>query len=1333
MRTKAATSVLLTILMLSSGCLGLFGDTSVEPEIIDCEVQPNHPDCIEEQITEDDCRPDQIFTGSECRQMQKPENLSYGLSMVSLTIGEEMQSLTPSFTGDGPQFWIINPSLPLGIIFDRDSGVISGAPEEVSESIRYTIIGSNAVGSTNAWIDLEVIVNSPTTISYLEQTLACELGKPCGIPAPIYEGGTPDDWTVYPQLPNGISLFADGSISGTSNQLGDSNHTISAANMAGSIETTIRIIILHEAPMGLGYGSNNLQLSIGDTVQVIPSTTGGEIVSWSVEPPFPEGLNLMQIDGSIRGSPTEVQTLTMHRITASNSGGSISVDVLISVADMPVSNLLYNPWEHDLRIGEQISITPSYSGGTPDSWQISPSLPSGFQFNSANGTISGVASEVQPSWESWTIWANNTGGSTSTIFKIKVTSMAPDLISWENNEYILESNQSVFIQANNDGPEIESWEIEPQLPDGLYLLDNGSIFGTPTHNTNWIEYTIWANNSGGSVGLNLWIVVHDLRADQEELLRGMGQTNWGGWPSPILPIGEWSFPVGFAEGGYTDSIPVISASHVGRGKMLGYGHESWVDGAGVEETEFSLRAVEWVCGENANVGLAYGAGFEDFEDELQAEGHTVHLSVTPADLTGIDCLLDEFWNGHDDQDNLNLINFMLAGGGLIMGGHAWYWSYSNSDVAHNYPGNKIAKTTGLFVSQAWGYNSVNLTETPHPLARPQSAIQAIYDDRINNQKLSINDASIADSTLSVCTGVVSLDFHDFWSPLRDTVNTTGWTVIEYGTLWQNVGHNMGDDPVADTLLRVEAALTQGLPANELPAHPSHVEFPGEVPANTTRVTTTVSVDGNQSGLPSNFGYAGARAHVRMSTGLYAAPGDVVTVTLPSEIVDSGAYVLVGAHSDKLWSKSQLHRHPEIVRWWYVDDVSMEVGNAFGGPIYIAIEPGSTLGDFQANFTNAVEAPMFVLGETSDFEWIYSESDNPAPWAELVSDNFIMTVPSHEIRDLTNPTDLMDWWDIALEMEHELYGYLPWPRVERAVFDAQISAGWMHSGYPFMAHDLSVAGVVNVSYMSENGDWGMFHELGHNHQWMPSTLPGTTETGCNFASVYLMEDLVGIEGHNAVDPAQRANRMRGYFDDGSNIANWSVWTALDTYLIIKEEWGWDPITQALTVYYTLPTAEVPTTGDEEFNAWVLHLSNATGYNLAPYHAAWGFPLTQNTHDSLTHFPIWVDDPLRGEYFTYQAILRNLGVNNTTSSSSTFNWETYDNGTNTSLTIYYGPMDMGNQSWVWANSVPLGDSAVGWSDYEITGLSSNSTYYARVKASNEIGDTWFGPVNWTTSSN
>jgi hypothetical protein len=460
----------------------------------------------------------------------------------------------------------------------------------------------------------------------------------------------------------------------------------------------------------------------------------------------------------------------------------------------------------------------------------------------------------------------------------------------------------------------------------------------------------------------------------------------------------------------------------------------------------------------------------------------------------------------------------------------------------------------------------------------------------------------------------------------------------------------------------------------------------------------------------------------MTTGLYAAPGEVVTVTVPSEIIDSGTYVLVGAHSDSLWGKTQLHRHPQIARWWYIDSATMEVGNAFGGPIYIGIQAGSTLGDFDVTVSNVVKAPRYIHGETDIFQWQQQFRHDLAPWAEIGSSQFILTVPSHEIRDLDNPQDLMDWWDQALGMEHEIYGYLPWPRVERAVFDAQISAGWMHSGYPFMAHDLSVAGVVNVSYMSENGDWGMFHELGHNHQWMPSTLPGTTETGCNFASVYLMEQLVNPPN------LRPANPQRAYFEDGSNISNWSTWVALDTFLVVKEEWGWDPITEALSVYYTLPAAEVPSGGTEEFNAWVMHLSNATGYNLAPYHSAWGFPLTQATYDALDHLPVWVDDPLRGDFFVYDAILRNLSSTNLNSSAAQVVWDVYDNGTNTTLTVYYGQTDMGNNSQLWPYSVSSGTPEVGPGSANIT-FTGDGTHYVRIMASNEEAEVWFGPISVT----
>lgn len=1323
MPTRAQVAILLTALMCSSGCMGLFEPSEELPDILDCAEQPNHPDCIVDPVTEEDCRQDEVFTGDECRRMERPEQLSYGISSISLNVGEEMQALTPSFVGDGPDTWVINPPFPQGISFDRESGVISGSPSEATIEIRHTIVASNAVGSTSTWIDLEVTIEGPKSITYAESILDCELGHQCQLAAPSISGGEPDYWSVDPRLPDGISLLPDGSIDGSPTQLGDSNHTITISNEGGSVETAIRIIVLHEAPMGLGYGGNRFILSIGDDVQVVPITTGGRIVSWSVEPPLPDGLQLLQADGSIRGSPTTVQSLTPHRVTATNTGGSISVDVLISVVDIPVSNLIYTPDEYDLTIGDEISVTPTHSGGIPDSWQVEPELPSGFTFDSTNGTISGTATDLQVDWSSFTIWANNTGGSASTSFRIRITSLAPDLISWAQTEYALASNESAFIAVTNNGPAIDSWEIEPALPDGLVIIANGSIEGTPTHNIDWTEFTIWANNTGGSVGLNIWIVVHDLRADQSELLSGLDDADWGGWSSLILPIGKWSFPLGRDT---TDST-VVAASHVGRGKMIGLGHESWV----TQNHEFNFRAVEWVCGEAANVGLAYGAGFDHWEDELQAEGYSVHLSVTPDDLSQVDCLLDEFWNGHDDDDNLAIEQFLLGGGGVIMGGHAWYWSYSNSDVPHNYPGNKISKITGLMVSSDWGYNDIDF-EIPDLMYTPHNAIRGIFADRVDGIELTEEEAAIAYSSISDCTVIVPLDFLEFWTPLRKLVNSTGWTVIPYSTLWSSTGHELGADPVADVILRLEEALTQNLPADELPVHPSHTEFPGEVPSNATRISRTVSINGTQPGLPSNFGYSGARSSLRMSTGLYAPPGEVITVSASQDVSELGFWILIGAHTDGLWGKDVIKRHSKIYRYWWIENTTTEIGNAFGGPIYAAIPAGSEFGEFDMTISGAVRAPMFVLGETSDFEWIYSERDNPAPWTELVSNNFIMTVPSSEIRNLNNPTELMDWWDQALEMEHELYGYLPWPRVERAVFDAQISAGWMHSGYPFMAHDLSVAGVVNSSYMSENGDWGMFHELGHNHQWMPSTLPGTTETGCNFASVYLMEELVGVEGHGAVDPAQRESRMRNYFDDGSNIANWSVWIALDTYLIIKEEWDWDPITEALSVYYTLPSAEVPVGDTEEFNAWVMHLSNATGYNLAPYHAAWGFPLTQDTFDSLSHLPIWVDDPLRGEYFVYDAMLRNIGANSTTSSTADFAWETYDNGTNTTLTLYWGTTDMGNQSWVWGNNANLGDSEVGWGEYEVTGLSSGTTYYARVKASNEERDTWFGPVSWTTST-
>ena len=95
-----------------------------ETEDIVCEMEPTSEGCFEPVVTEDDCMPTQVFTGESCRVMLRPEKLDFGTSEATLQIGTEMQQLTPSFLGDAPSDWAINPQLPDGVEIDLESGVI---------------------------------------------------------------------------------------------------------------------------------------------------------------------------------------------------------------------------------------------------------------------------------------------------------------------------------------------------------------------------------------------------------------------------------------------------------------------------------------------------------------------------------------------------------------------------------------------------------------------------------------------------------------------------------------------------------------------------------------------------------------------------------------------------------------------------------------------------------------------------------------------------------------------------------------------------------------------------------------------------------------------------------------------------------------------------------------------------------------------------------------------------------------------------------------------------------------------------------------------------------
>lgn len=1246
-------------------------------------------------------------------------NLSYS-PPADVRVGQGVW-LEPTYEGDVAKRWnatcgdpLINGSLYL---FADDPG-----------AVECMVDGGNPVSTAWTNFTLEVLARPPADLDLGPGAWFLVKGQSFQSTAPTATGEPVEVWAVQPALPQGLTLDAEtGVIRGTAySLLTPTLYTLTASNSGGSAASTFTLSVVDQPPVNVHWGQMDLVLTLD--VPMIPKAKqhlGGEPTTFEVAPPLPSGIELNASTGRLSGTPTALQPETPHVVWSNNSGGGAISTLTLTVNDAPVTSILYSRMPLDLVWrNDSIDLVPETQGGTPVTWSISPPLPDGLHFE-ADGRIHGDPDTLHP-WTDHTVTATNTGGSHSVVLEVRVADITPQALSWGSSAMVLEANRTYSFALEGDGSGVESFSIHPPVP-GLSISSDGAISGSvegrASDRHGWTQHTVYANNSGGAFAWNFSLAIHDLEADHADLVsRPVGTVNYGGSVhSVILPFGEWAFPL-VMDG---SDRPIVSAGHVEQGRIWGGGHGAEVSsGATGAKLNLALNAFDWLCDGRQRVGLS--PGYQGWEDKLLAEGYTVVLDAEPADLSNVDCWLAPFWNDFSDAENAQIETWTRAGGGLMMSGHAWWWSYSNPDVPHNYPGNKIARTTGLMVSATTSSGDMSAPAEPWgPHHRLHGALPLLQAHYAGTLMLQGDDADAVAGAVNLCVSILPIDFREFWGAVWALSNQTGMIHIDS----QNT-FTLNADEIDDLMLNVQEKLMLRLPADQLFAHPSSASFPGSVNATAPRLTRTVTIDGDFAGLPSQFGYANADAHGRMSTGMYAAPGEVVNVTVPPEMVDQNAYVLIGGHSDNLWGKDTLLRHPVIIRNYLIDNTSMQVANAFGGAIYIQIAKGSTLGPQNVTISGAVEMPWYRHGITDVHDWQMVLRHAPAPTAELQSGQFILTVPSANIRALDDPDHAMDFWDEALHMEHNLSGYTPWPRVERAQFDVQISAGWMHSGYPFMAHLASVDGVVNGTYMYENGDWGMFHELGHNHQWMSSTLPGNTETTCNLYSMKLMSDLVGVTGHGAMSPSSREQRTESHFQNGAPLSAWSVWTALETHMMVQEAFGWDPITEALDQYYWGNITE-PVGDSAEFNEWAVQTSLSTGHNLMPYHAAWNFPLTQTSWDAVDHLPVWNTDPLRGWVHEYDILTRNHTAANISDNAADLEWNVYDNGTNSTMTVCWGWLDGGNSTLTWANCATKGTPTVGDEQHHVNGLTTGVNYKWRVMAENANGQTWSDLSSFTAS--
>lgn len=430
-------------------------------------------------------------------------------------------------------------------------------------------------------------------------------------------------------------------------------------------------------------------------------------------------------------------------------------------------------------------------------------------------------------------------------------------------------------------------------------------------------------------------------------------------------------------------------------------------------------------------------------------------------------------------------------------------------------------------------------------------------------------------------------------------------------------------PVSDSAgkasLLKEVNELETVPLKDIKAHRTAELSYGVIPKNAARLSNhDVVINGNSSGM--------------LATGMYVVPGEVVEVTVPAELINKGYYIKLSGHVDDISSNAEnknWFRMPKgIQRSFEIKQATTQVASPYGGAIYIDLGDGAdsktrrTYGQLTVKINGAIEAPYFVLGKNSNADWVNRLRQNPAPYAEFVTEHVAFSVPSSMIRQIDDAEGLARYWDEVVAFQDWVGGtekYRTGP--DRINFDVQISVGYLHAGYPIQGPASVEASInfLNLDVLRKEGEWGYFHELGHEMQMQPHiwggwwgdngfTFSDGGEVTVNIFAKAAMEKMAPFanpgygSGWGWSPYAGRVlKRAIMTLDDKTK----STFTSKDQYPFyysLADGFGWEMYRKVFTSYIDDAInrpGNFPRTNQAKKDQWLIRWSKISGYNMVEY--------------------------------------------------------------------------------------------------------------------------------------
>jgi hypothetical protein len=683
----------------------------------------------------------------------------------------------------------------------------------------------------------------------------------------------------------------------------------------------------------------------------------------------------------------------------------------------------------------------------------------------------------------------------------------------------------------------------------------------------------------------------------------------GGNPASLVVHGTAEATAALSDGTILGARATIES-----GRAAALGHGGFLTDERGDTRDFVLDQLEWLI--DGATPRAWGVS-NDLSDALQDRGvriRRVSGNERALDFANIDLIIGSpqaFARAGRLED---LAAWLRAGGAMLSVETAWgQIQLGHASSADDLAANRLLGPYGILYTEralSPGRDGLyRLDAQAAPRANAELALRVLSGDEPGDVAFA---ARIARQALAL----VPLE-----SPLiamADALGSESAAALNQAyAAMADRPLRLADQPLACALLDLEARRAT---LGEIRAHPSAEAFPGPVPSDLERLTRRVHLD---------------RIPGWRSTGLYAAPGEPITV----RVVDgdaTGSVIQIGAWLDPQDFDDRVRMPVATFRTPLLGD-SGNAASPIGGPIYLDLPSEVARRGVTFEIAGAVEMPRYRHGETDLEDWQDRIRHIPIRWAELESDQLVFTIPADAIRDLDRPDVVMEHWKRIHEAMQAMEPRSPrhWPdRQQRYVAEKRLSWGYMYcpADAPLVIPMTAARDMVDAANFDAEGPnrlWGHYHEMGHSHQNPMWTFDGTGEVTVNIFTVLALHTVNGFPLDDAAmrtEPGRAFATMVQHAQEGAPFAKWKSdpFLALQTYALLWQEFGWGSFHEAFRAYDKLAPEERPRTDDDKRDLFAIIMSRTVGRDLGPYFDAWGIPTTQRVRQATEGLPLWMPE-------------------------------------------------------------------------------------------------------------